>query len=88
VPRRSFAARGVSRARSHLPAILALTLPNVLQNRETAWTILRGKVHAHRAKLAEEANRVVRASQIPGMDRADKIRTWNEPQVRPPPSTA
>jgi len=55
--------------------------PLRLQNRTLAWTMLRARVHAHRLAIKQEKDRLERKSQIPGMDRGDKIRTWNFPQV-------
>ena len=52
------------------------------QNRATAWVLLRAKIHAHRLAIQQEADRETRKTQIPGMDRADKIRTWNYAQDR------
>lgn len=51
------------------------------QNRAQAWIVLRAKMHAHRKAIQDEENRAKRKTQLPGMDRADKIRTWNFPQV-------
>lgn len=52
------------------------------QNRAKAWAVLRARLLDR--KMRDEAlnNREVRRSQVAGMDRSDRIRTYNFPQDR------
>jgi peptide chain release factor 1 len=52
------------------------------QNRAKAWIILRGRLQDRRMKEEESLNRSTRRQQVSGMERSDRIRTYNYPQDR------
>jgi hypothetical protein len=53
-----------------------------LQNKAWAWQILRARLLDQRLIQQAEDRRKTRQSQVKGMDRSDKVRTYNFPQVR------
>ncbi|CDZ98240.1 Mitochondrial polypeptide chain release factor [Phaffia rhodozyma] len=70
---------------THLPTGITVNMQDGRsqhQNREKAWTILRGRLYAHRLAIKQEEDRKTRSALIPGMSRSDKIRTYNFPQDR------
>ena len=52
------------------------------QNRVKAWAILRARLQDRQMKDEENQNRSVRRLQVAGMDRSDRVRTYNFPQDR------
>jgi peptide chain release factor 1 len=52
------------------------------QNRTKAWAILRARLYDRKMREDESQNRNTRRLQVSGMDRSDRIRTYNFPQDR------
>ncbi len=52
------------------------------QNRAKAWQILRARLLDVRLREEAAANRAMRKDQVAGMDRSDRVRTYNFPQDR------
>ena len=52
-----------------------------LQNREKAWRVLRARLLDRQMREDMASNRDVRRAQVAGMERSDRIRTYNFPQV-------
>ncbi|EPQ32418.1 uncharacterized protein PFL1_00614 [Pseudozyma flocculosa PF-1] len=52
------------------------------QNRTKAWDILRARLLDRKMREEVEGNRAKRLAQVAGMDRSDRIRTYNFPQDR------
>ncbi|UZJ52133.1 hypothetical protein CBS101457_001453 [Exobasidium rhododendri] len=52
------------------------------QNRTKAWAILRGRLQDRRMREEESLNRSTRRLQVSGMERSDRVRTYNFPQDR------
>ncbi|KAN0066205.1 Peptide chain release factor 1, mitochondrial [Thecaphora frezii] len=52
------------------------------QNRTKAWAVLRARLLDRKMRQEVEGNRAKRLAQVAGMDRSDRIRTYNFPQDR------
>lgn len=51
------------------------------QNRTKAWAVLRARLLDRKMRQEMEGNRAKRLAQVTGMDRSDRVRTYNFPQV-------
>ena len=52
------------------------------QNRTKAWAILRARLLDVKLRDEASANRAIRKDQVSGMERSDRVRTYNFPQDR------
>lgn len=52
------------------------------QNRTKAWAVLRARLLDRKMREEASSNREARRNQVSGMDRSDRIRTYNFPQDR------
>lgn len=70
---------------THLPSGIVVSMQNEksqLQNREAAMRVLRARLLAKRQEEQEAQESTMRKSQIRGMDRSERIRTYNFPENR------
>ena len=70
---------------THLPTGIVVSMQNEksqLQNREAGMRVLRARILAKQQEEIEAAASDARRSQIRGMDRSERIRTYNFPENR------
>ena len=70
---------------THLPTGIVVSMKNEksqLQNREAAMRVLRARILAKRQEELDAVASDARKSQIRGMDRSERIRTYNFPENR------
>jgi len=70
---------------THLPTGIVVAMQNEksqLQNREAGMRVLRARILARRQEELDAAASDARKSQIRGMDRSERIRTYNFPENR------
>lgn len=70
---------------THLPTGIVVSMQNEksqLQNREAAMRVLRARILAKQQEEREAEESTMRKSQIRGMDRSERIRTYNFPENR------
>ncbi|GEK85062.1 peptide chain release factor 1 [Microbacterium aerolatum] len=70
---------------THLPTGIVVSMQNEksqLQNREAAMRVLRARILAKQQEERDAAASDARKSQIRGMDRSERIRTYNFPENR------
>ncbi len=70
---------------THLPTGIVVSMQNEksqIQNREAAMRVLRARILARQQEEIEAAQSDARKSQIRGMDRSERIRTYNFPENR------
>jgi len=70
---------------THLPTGIVVAMQNEksqLQNREAGMRVLRARILAKRQEELDAAASDARKSQIRGMDRSERIRTYNFPENR------
>jgi peptide chain release factor 1 len=70
---------------THLPTGIVVSMQNEksqLQNREAGMRVLRARLLARQQEELEAAASDARRSQIRGMDRSERIRTYNFPENR------
>jgi peptide chain release factor 1 len=70
---------------THLPTGIVVSMQNEksqLQNREAAMRVLRARILAKQQEERDAAASDARRSQIRGMDRSERIRTYNFPENR------
>ncbi len=70
---------------THLPTGIVVSMQNEksqLQNREAGMRVLRARILAKRQEELDAAASDARRSQIRGMDRSERIRTYNFPENR------
>jgi peptide chain release factor 1 len=70
---------------THLPTGITVAMQNEksqLQNREAGMRVLRARILARRQEELDAAASDARRSQIRGMDRSERIRTYNFPENR------
>ncbi|MDQ0645158.1 peptide chain release factor 1 [Microbacterium murale] len=70
---------------THLPTGIVVSMQNEksqLQNREAGMRVLRARILAKRQEELDAAASDARKSQIRGMDRSERIRTYNFPENR------
>lgn len=70
---------------THLPTGIVVSMQNEksqLQNREAAMRVLRARILAKQQEERDAEESAARKSQIRGMDRSERIRTYNFPENR------
>jgi peptide chain release factor 1 len=70
---------------THVPTGIVVSMQNEksqLQNRDAGMRVLRARLLALQQERLAEASSVARKSQIRGMDRSERIRTYNFPENR------
>jgi peptide chain release factor 1 len=70
---------------THLPTGIVVSMQNEksqLQNREAAMRVLRARILAKQQEEQQAQASDLRKSQIRGMDRSERIRTYNFPENR------
>jgi peptide chain release factor 1 len=70
---------------THLPTGIVVSMQNEksqLQNREAGMRVLRARLLAKQQEERDAAASDARRSQIRGMDRSERIRTYNFPENR------
>jgi peptide chain release factor 1 len=70
---------------THLPTGIVVSMQNEksqLQNREAGMRVLRARILAKQQEELDAASSAARKSQIRGMDRSERIRTYNFPENR------
>ena len=70
---------------THLPTGIVVSMQNEksqLQNREAGMRVLRARILARQQEELDAAASDARKSQIRGMDRSERIRTYNFPENR------
>ncbi len=70
---------------THLPTGIVVSMQNEksqLQNREAGMRVLRARILAKQQEELDAASSEARKSQIRGMDRSERIRTYNFPENR------
>ena len=70
---------------THLPTGITVSMQNEksqLQNREAGMRVLRARILARQQEELDAAASDARRSQIRGMDRSERIRTYNFPENR------
>ncbi|ROQ41295.1 peptide chain release factor 1 [Frondihabitans sp. PhB188] len=70
---------------THLPTGIVVAMQNEksqLQNREAGMRVLRARILARQAEEQAAVDSIARKSQIRGMDRSERIRTYNFPENR------
>lgn len=70
---------------THLPTGIVVSMQNEksqLQNREAGMRVLRARILAKKQEELDAASSAARKSQIRGMDRSERIRTYNFPENR------